>query len=255
MLEKGFPNLDAFDRMLRCETVKACVLMTSCRNPVGTTMPDSGKEALVAMLHRRGVPLIEEDSNAELCFSSRAPRPAKAFDQVGYVLHMGTFANSLEPGGGVGWIAAGRYRARLLELQASSSGPTSALNQAAVAEYLKGGRYDAHLRRLRRALSQRCRQLLEALHEVLPAESRVQPPDGGCVTWVQLPRIIDGRELRRRARREGVGLAPGAMFSTHPAFKNFVCVGFGDAWSEQREGAVRTLGRLVAERNETGAET
>ena len=66
-----------------CATSRACWLMTTFQNPLGSLMPDAKKEALVKLLTRHGVALIEDDVYGELYFGDKRPRPAKAFDPRG----------------------------------------------------------------------------------------------------------------------------------------------------------------------------
>ena len=181
VLDEGKVDLDAIEDALASNRIHACVLMTTCRDPVGTTMSEAEKKRLVELLARDGVPLVEEDSDGELWFSSRSPRLAKAFDALGQVLHAGTFAKTLSPACGVAWIAAGRYRVKLEQVKMSSGGLTGALNQAAVVEYLIGGGYGPHLRRLRRDLSGQSALMVEALRRALAPEARILlPPAGAC---------------------------------------------------------------------------
>lgn len=50
------------------------------------------------LLRTHQVPLIEDDVYAELYYGQHAPKPAKAFDTEGLVMHCGSFAKSLAPG-------------------------------------------------------------------------------------------------------------------------------------------------------------
>ena len=61
------------------------------------------------LLARHGVALIEDDVYGELYFGATRPRPAKAFDTDGMVMHCSSFSKTLAPGYRVGWVAAGRY--------------------------------------------------------------------------------------------------------------------------------------------------
>nr|GFD39886.1 hypothetical protein [Tanacetum cinerariifolium] len=71
-----------------------------------TRRSESRKRELVELLRKHDVPLIEDDVYAELYYGQHAPKPAKAFDTEGLVLHCGSFAKSLAPGYRVGWVAA-----------------------------------------------------------------------------------------------------------------------------------------------------
>jgi hypothetical protein len=95
--------------------------MTSFQNPMGATMPEAKKQALVELLREHQVPLIEDDVYAELYFGQHAPKPAKAFDTEGLVMHCGSFAKSLAPGYRVGWVAAGRFAQKVERLKLMTS--------------------------------------------------------------------------------------------------------------------------------------
>ncbi len=102
-------DLDALATVLARERVGACWLMPTFQNPTGALMPDASKRDLVALLARHQVPLIEDDVYGELYFGAARPKPAKAFDENGLVLHCSSFSKSLAPGYRVGWVAAGRH--------------------------------------------------------------------------------------------------------------------------------------------------
>ena len=89
--------------------VKACWLMPNFQNLLGSLMPDDAKQALVELLARCEVPLIEDDVYGELYFGAHKHRPAKAWDRAGWVMHCSSFSKTLAPGYRVGWVAAGRY--------------------------------------------------------------------------------------------------------------------------------------------------
>jgi DNA-binding transcriptional MocR family regulator len=105
-------DLNALAQTLERYPIKACWCMTSFQNPIGATMPEAKKQELVELLRSHQVPLIEDDVYAELYYG-QAPKPAKAFDTEGLVMHCGSFAKSLAPGYRIGWVAAGRYAQKI----------------------------------------------------------------------------------------------------------------------------------------------
>lgn len=95
-------DLAVLAQTLEKHPVKAVWCMTNFQNPVGASMPEAKKQALVELLRRHQVPLIEDDVYAELYYAQQAPKPAKAFDTEGLVMHCGSFAKSLAPGYRIG---------------------------------------------------------------------------------------------------------------------------------------------------------
>ena len=105
--------------------IRACWFMTAFQNPLGATMPDENKQALVRLLAQHQIPLIEDDVYAELYFGAARPRPAKSFDRKGLVLNCSSFSKSLAPGYRVGWVAAGRFAQGIQRRKITSSLATS----------------------------------------------------------------------------------------------------------------------------------
>jgi len=237
--------LDDLARLLTQHRVAACWFMPNLQNPLGALMPAARKRALVELLARHGVPLIEDDVYGELYADVRRPPPAKAFDQAGLVLHCGSFSKCLAPGYRVGWAAAGRHAPQVLRLKTMTSLATSLPPQLAIAEYLAQGSYDRHLRRLRAALAaeqQRTRRLVE---RYFPAGTRVTLPEGGYFLWLELPRGIDALELHHRAMAAGISTAPGVLFSADRRFTHHLRLNAGHPGDARIDPALRTLGRLA----------
>lgn len=239
-------SLQMLEQALTMYRPTACWLMTTFQNPLGSTMPEAKKQALVEMLARAGVPLIEDDVYGELYFGRRRPLPAKAFDREGLVLHCGSFSKCLAPGYRVGWAIPGRFAHKLGRLKLTSSLSVSVPIQLGLCEYLSKGGYDRHLRQLREAFSQQQAALADAVSRHFPPGTRVSRPAGGYFLWVELPAGADTLALQREACALGISLAPGPMFSARAAFGNCMRLNYGHPWSGPMASAVATLGRLAA---------
>lgn len=239
-------DLGALAAALDRHDVRACWLMTTLQNPLGATLPDAKKRELVALLARRGVPLIEDDVYAELQFGPERVQPAKAHDAKGLVLHCGSFAKTLAPGYRVGWVAAGRFAPELARRKITSTLATSLPVQLAIAQMLRpGGGYDAHLVRLRSALQAQQSAALASIARHFPREVRVTRPQGGYFLWLDCGPDVDALEVHRRALAAGIGIAPGPMFSARRGFARCVRLNTGHPWTDAMERAMRELGRIL----------
>jgi len=240
---------DALAQVLSRHRVAACWLMPNFQNPLGSLMPEERKRALVALLARHGVPLIEDDVYGELHHGSRRPLPAKAFDTAGEVLHCTSFSKCLAPGYRVGWVAAGRHAAALRRLKTLTSLATAVPSQLAIAEYLAQGGFDRHLRGLRRQLATQQARMHALVEAHFPAGTRLARPQGGYFLWVELPEGGDSLALHAQATALGISLAPGALFSASGAdrrLRRSLRLNFGHAPGDARIApALAQLGRLA----------
>jgi DNA-binding transcriptional MocR family regulator len=237
-------DVAALARILLKYPVRACWLMTNFQNPQGALMPEDAKRDLVALLEKHDTALIEDDVYAELYFGRR-PKPAKAFDRNGRVLHCGSFAKSLAPGYRVGWVAAGRFATALQRRKIMSSLSTSIPAQDAIAIYLREGGYERHLAGLRRAFASQQAAALASLARHLPPGCRIVRPEGGYFLWIELPTGHDAIDIHARALEQGFSVAPGPIFSAKRQFRNCLRLNYGHEWSSAFDTAVRKLGDIV----------
>ncbi len=233
-------DLQALEEALKAHDPKACWVMTNFQNPLGSSMSAEKKEALVALLTRHAVPLIEDDVYQELYFGSRRPESTKRYDDDGWVMHCGSFSKSLAPGYRVGWVAAGRFAEQVARQKLMSSLGTAVPTQLALAHYLERGSFDRHLRRLRLALEAQRDAYIEALAQHLPVGSRLSRPSGGYFLWIELSESVNTLALARAAAAERISLAPGPIFSVAESFKHSVRINFGHPLEKTaREGLTR----------------
>ncbi|MFH2134503.1 MAG: PLP-dependent aminotransferase family protein [Pseudomonadota bacterium] len=238
-------DLEAMERAIKQHKPSACWLMTNFQNPLGSLMPDDKKRALVALLTRHDVPLIEDDVYGELYFGDKRPTPAKAFDTQGLVMHCSSFSKSLAPGYRVGWASPGRYAKKVERLKLSTTLATSVPAQIALASYLQKGGYDRHLRNLRHTLQLHQIKFIEAVERYFPEGTRLTAPSGGYFLWVKLPDGVNSLALHREALDLGISIAPGPIFSAQRGFTDYVRLNYGHLWSEEIEAAIAELGRLI----------
>ena len=238
-------DLGVLAQALRQHPVRACWFMTTLHQPTGATLSDEQKEALVRLLAKHGVPLIEDDVFRELHFGLTPAYPAKRFDSNGLVLHCGSFSKSLAPGLRLGWVAAGRYAARIEHERWLTMTPASVPVQCAIADYLEHGDYDRLLRKLRRELASLQILMVAAVVRYFPKGTLVVRPPGGFFLWVQLPEGVEAVQLFEMAEAHEIAIAPGAIFSCGREFRRHIRLNYGRPWTPDVEKEMHTLGMLA----------
>lgn len=225
--------------------IAACLFASSFNNPLGCTMTDAKKAAVLDLLAKHGVPLIEDDIYGDIFFGEERPRPFMALRPSGNILYCSSFSKTLAPGYRVGWIAAGRHMQKILERKLAFTLCGPALPQLALAEFLSSGGYDRHLRRVRRTFANNIDHMLRIIDQAFPAGTRVSRPAGGFVLWLELPKPLRSRELFDAALAKGICFAPGDVFSVGGRYANCLRLSCGHNWHARIERGLRTLGALA----------
>lgn len=236
-LEQAIPKFD----------IKACLFVNNFNNPLGSCMPDDNKKQLVDMLAKKEIPLIEDDIYGEMYFGKNRPKTCKTYDKKGLVLHCSSFSKSLAPGYRIGWVIPGRFKEQIIRLKRMHTVATNTLSQAAIAHFLSNGRYELHLRHLRKALHTQSLRYIQAISEYFPDDTRMTRPQGGFALWLELNKKINTYKLHKKALKQNIGIAPGAIFSSQARFENCLRLSYGEPWTPRIEEGIKTLGKLVKE--------
>lgn len=226
--------------------IKACVVIPNFQNPLGSLMPEDHKRRLVALADARGFALIESDVYGETYFGDERPPVLQSFDTTGNVILCSSFSKTVAPGYRVGWMAPGRHFETAQSMKFCTSMAGMRLPQEVLAQFLANGGYDHHMRRLRAALKLQSEQMIDAVTRHFPQGCRLSRPQGGMILWVELPAHVDSRRVFEQARREHIGMAPGATFSCSRRFDHFIRLHYGQPWSARMEAQIQRLGEIVA---------
>jgi len=241
----GF-DLDCFREAIKKYTIKACVVIPNFNNPLGGCMPDENKKALVEIITKHNIPLIEDDIYGELYFGKHRPRTCKYYDTKGMVMHCSSLSKSLSPGYRIGWTFPGKFLEKVKQIKRMHNISSPTLTQAAIAHFLQNGRYEYHLKSLRKALYTQCLRYMQAIIDYFPEDSKVSRPHGGLVLWVELNKKIDGFKLRNEIIKHNISIVPGKIFSGSTDLSNCIRISFGKPWDDDADYGLMMLGRQIS---------
>jgi DNA-binding transcriptional MocR family regulator len=238
-------NLDFLSDAIIKQKIKACLFVTTFSNPLGYCMTNERKKDLVELLAKHDVPLIEDDIYGEMYFGKTRPRTCKSYDKHGLVMLCSSVSKSLAPGYRVGWCIPGKFKAQVINLKLMHTLSSASPTHAAIAHFFETGRFDLHMRNLRKALHTQCLRYTQAIAEYFPEDVKVSRPQGGYVLWIELNKKIDAFELYEQALTYNISISPGQIFSTDSRFTNFIRISFGIPYSNEIEASLKTLGLLL----------
>jgi len=238
-------ELEALKKALSSNKVKLCILMSNFSNPSGSMMPVEHKKEVVRMMEHFNMPLIEDDIYGDLYFGGSRPTSCKAYDESGIVLYCGSVSKTLAPGYRVGWVAPGKFRKQVLRTKLYHSLSSTTITHEVVGSFLKNGRYENHLRKIRQLLHHNSVNYLNTIHEFFPDGTKVSQPSGGFFLWLELDSKIDTAEFYRSAMKHNISIAPGRIFTLQDQFSNCMRLSYGLPWSSNLRQSIQTLGMLA----------
>jgi DNA-binding transcriptional MocR family regulator len=238
--------LDSLEAALEQCDIKAVLVMPGFQNPLGSCMPEAHKERLYRLLVEHDLVAIEDDIYGDLHFDDARPKPLKAWDTDGRVLLCGSFGKTLAPGARVGWVAPGRYTERVRRLKLANTLGTPVVLQKTIADFLRNGGYDHHLRSIRRAYRHQVQLFSQAIVATFPSGTRLSRPKGGFIVWLELPAGIDTERLHADALARHINTAPGVLFTVKDRYRHCLRMNCGLPWTPRIEEAIHTLGELAS---------
>jgi GntR family transcriptional regulator/MocR family aminotransferase len=199
-------------RILRSRRAKLVYATPAVQSPTGVMLSEARRRSLLDLTDEHQTPVLEDDYDSELRVGP-APPALKTADETGHVIYAGTFAKALLPGLRVGYlVAAPELLDRLALVRSAVDVATDGLAQAVVAELLRAGALERHVRRVRRHYARRLDGMLEALARAMPEGTSAVRPAGGTAVWVTLPSGADSDAVLGAALEAGVAYTPGELF-------------------------------------------
>ena len=236
-------DVDALKKVIA--KISICLLVPNFNTPMGSCMPDEKKEEVVNLLAANNIPLIEDDIYGDLYFGANRPKCCKSYDVEGNVLWCSSVSKTLAPGFRVGWIAPGKYKSKLLKMKLIHSISSTSIIQEAVGNFFKSGRYESHLRKLRKTLYTNYQNYVQAIADYFPPGTKTSRPQGRLAIWVELPEGINTAGLYNLAIKHQISIAPGRMFTLQNQFENCMRLNIGLPWNEELKFKLKTLGNLA----------
>ncbi len=206
---------DALERELRTGAAPAFLyLIPTFQNPSGRTIGLDRRQRIVELAREHNLFVLEDDPYGLVRFAGE-PLPSLFELSGGETTYSSSFSKTIAPGLRVGWFVLPTELAREIEATATATYITPVLlGQATVHEFVRRGRFEPNLERVRELIGMRRDAMLAALDHELPGVP-ITRPDGGYFLWAELDGV-DAGELLPRAEAAGVTFVKGTDFGGDP---------------------------------------
>ena len=171
----------------------------------GSSIPMSRRMELLKWAEHTGGVLIEDDYNGELRYRAR-PIPAMQGIANGKdVVYLGSFSKLLLPSVRIGdMVLTPELLARYLPRAANYNQTASKVEQLALAEYIRSGQMERHLRRLRKLYGEKSEALIRALESAFGSRIEILLQETPLTLILTVHTERSAAELCRLAAENGV---------------------------------------------------
>jgi GntR family transcriptional regulator/MocR family aminotransferase len=218
--------------------------------PLGAVMSIGRRQALLAWARRHSSWIVEDDYDSEFRYGLRPVDPLQSLDTRGCVVYVGTFSKALSPQLRLGYLVLPpalvrpfRHAKQLADRHAP------VLEQRVLAEFMRSGAYERHLRRLRRENERRRAALVGAISTHLGERARVEGTDSGlhAVVWLRDVPMRAEPEIVAGAKALGVGVWPvSPLYAERTTFRTQRCAGLVLGYAGLTTAAIEEgIGRLA----------
>jgi len=214
--------------------------------PLGITQSQSRRKALLAWATKSSTLILEDDYNGEYRYRGRPLTTLHSMAAPGQVIYLGSFSKLLFPALRLGYMVV---PAALIEPVANArwlvDRHSPPLEQAVLADFINGGHFLKHLRRMRVLYAQRQAVLITTLGNELAELVQVTPLDGGLHLTAELRSTVKPEQFFTAAKNASVALSSVAQFSpqTTPQADRQIIFGYAPYTEKAMKLAAQALMR------------
>jgi GntR family transcriptional regulator / MocR family aminotransferase len=226
----------------RCPHARLASVTPSHQAPLGVTMSLARRLALLQWASQQSAWILEDDYDSEYRYAGRPLEALQGLDHANRVIYVGTFSKVLFPALRLGYlvvppelveafIAARRFVDRHV----------SALEQAALADFMLEGHFTRHLRRMRTLYAERQATFVAEIQHHLGDMLEIQPSEVGMHLVAWLPPGMDDKAAARQAAAYGVDTVPISSFGIEPMQRGGLILGYAAVAEHEIRDGVRRL--------------
>ena len=210
--------------------------------PLGTTMSLPRRLQLLEWARTSGTLIFEDDYDSEYRYSGHPIPSLQGLDRHGSVLFAGSFSKVLFPSLRLGYLVIPPDLVDLFAA-AQSIGNRHAplLEQAVLCDFMNGGHFGRHLRRMREVYAERLSVLQDCAREQLAGLLEISGVEAGLQVAGWLRGGVDGESAASAAARRNVEVIPLSRYSRRAEARQGLQLGFAAVDVHEIRRGVREL--------------
>ncbi|BBK34621.1 GntR family transcriptional regulator/MocR family aminotransferase [Stella humosa] len=239
-------GMDVAEGQRLAPAARLAAVTPSHQYPLGAIMSLERRVALLDWARSAGAVIVEDDYDGEFRYGGRPITALYGLDGGDRVLYVGSFSKAMFPSLRLAYLVAPPgLAAAVAEARRAAHAEPPALTQAALAEFVAGEAFTAHIRRMRLLYRARQDALVAAVRRHLDGVLTVAPSEAGMHLVGHLHPDFDDRAVAAAAGRDGMGLTALSRFAVGSRRRNGLVMGYAAHDSALLEDGVRRLARII----------
>jgi GntR family transcriptional regulator/MocR family aminotransferase len=188
-----------------CETARGVFLTPAHQYPMGMTMSPGRRREVLDWASRNGSFIIEDDYDSEYRFDERPVPALQGLDEHGSVIFLGTFTKLLFPSLRLGYVVLPQGLVdAFMSTRLVTDLHTLELDQVILCDFITGGHFGRHLRRMREIYAARLDSLMAGGRRHLHGLARISDVRAGLYTVAFLQNGMTSHEAEAAAAAHNV---------------------------------------------------
>lgn len=209
------------------ETAKLVYVTPASHFPLGTTLSQARRQALLQWAEEKRAIIIEDDYNGEYRYRGRALPTLHAMANDDRVIYIGSFSKLLFPAFRLGYMVVPSNLVEPLgTVRWLLDRHSSTLDQMVLTDFINQGHFSRHVRKMKILYAQRQEAMIEAAKEYLAGIVEIQTLDGGLhlVGWLHAE--VTQESVLRAASIADIELMAVSQFSFKNTDKRGIIFGY-----------------------------
>jgi GntR family transcriptional regulator/MocR family aminotransferase len=239
-------GLDVAAGIRRYRTARGAMVTPSHQFPLGMTMSASRRLQLLSWAQSNGAWILEDDYDSEYRYESPPIPSLQGMDVNARVLYIGTFSKVMFPALRLGYIVIPTDLVRhFVTARIAMDLGSANLHQEVLADFMRSGAFERHIRRMRILYRERRSTLVECIQKELAGQMEIVGAQAGMHLAVTLPAGMNDVEIAQRAARQNLWLWPLSSTYRGEVPQPGLILGFGSTRTADIPRAVRKLRDLL----------
>jgi GntR family transcriptional regulator/MocR family aminotransferase len=237
-------GLNVAEGIRRAPQARAAFVTPARQLPLGVTMPLERRLELLAWADHRRAWILEDDYDSEFRYSTRPLASLQGLDSSGCVIFTGTFSKVMFPALRLGYLVVPEPLLETVSIvRRSIDFCPPYLSQAVMADFIREGHFERHIRQMRAIYQARRALFVKLLTRECAGLLEVDAPDAGMNLIAWLPDDMSDATISEALKVAGVDSLPLSSCAMKRRLRPGLLLGF----SGIREADIRDgVGRLTS---------